>query len=315
MLPSVAAQGSGRGRRPPQAAASRGPQTVPWPMWVLWILLNSYLYSRYSAPARSLLPRGEPVRLRERALEWRSSDGDVELLLPPASQRSAETVWVLSARNAVRSEVVHLHAGFHISLHPVRQTSLVQIIRSAERTGGAVEVKIVSNKKRLTRNTFVVAADSLECLLGQSKCSNVAIIPNKDRPSGPLSEQEGRIGFVHAHGTVSFSTNLTGVMMLAILTGFRDVNQALQLPPPLASPPHCPTWIERKSGWDAVARCIQWSACDDGSSVEAEDSQDVQGSDRPPPAPSSANCARLRCLCTAQPRDAHGCLQTRGCTL
>jgi hypothetical protein len=55
----------------------------------------------------------------------------------------------------------------------------------------------------------VVAADSLECLLGQSKCSNVAIIPNKDRPSGPLSEQEGRIGFVHEHGTVSFSTNLS----------------------------------------------------------------------------------------------------------
>ena len=26
----------------------------------------------------------------------------------------------------------------------------------------------------------------------------------------------------------------TGVMMLAILTGFRDVNQALELPPPLS---------------------------------------------------------------------------------
>jgi len=276
---------------------------------------------------------------------------------------------------------VHLHAGFHISLHPVRQTSLVQIIRSAQRTGGgAVEVKIASNKKRLTRNTFVsrpssfcralcldrlaqrprtvctsrvyaltlcdagarqvVAADSLECLLGQSKCSNVVIIPNKDRPSGPLSEQERRIGFVHEHGTVSFSTNLssfpsppkthhrplladghasrvkllmrcsacahcastcadsgggrgedrTGVMMLAILTGFRDVNQALQLPPPPVSPLHCPTWVERKSGWDAVARCIQWSACDDASADEARDGQDV-----------SRNCARLRCLCTSVP--------------
>eukprot|EP00802_Teleaulax_amphioxeia_P021425 Tamp_21782.p1 GENE.Tamp_21782~~Tamp_21782.p1 ORF type:complete len:306 (+),score=51.51 Tamp_21782:89-1006(+) len=305
MLPSAAAQASGRGRRSRQAAASRGPQTVPWPMWVLWLVLNGYLYWRYSAPARSLLPRGESVRLGERALEWRSPDGDVELLLPPASQRSAETIWVLSARNAVRSEVVHLHAGFHISLHPVRQTSLVQIIRSAERTGGgAVEVKMASNKKRLTRNTFVVAADSLECLLGQSKCSNVAIIPNKDRPSGPLSEQEGRIGFVHEHGTVSFSTNLTGVMMLAILTGFRDVNQALELPPPPASPPPCPTWVARKSGWDAVARCIQWSACDDGSAVEGGDGQDVSGI-----------CARLRCLCTAQPRDVHGCLQTRACTL
>jgi hypothetical protein len=77
----------------------------------------------------------------------------VEMILPPASRRTAETVWVHSVRNAVRSEVVHLHGGFHISLHPVRQTSLVQIIRS--RTGGAVVVKMASNKKRLTRNTFV----------------------------------------------------------------------------------------------------------------------------------------------------------------
>jgi hypothetical protein len=77
----------------------------------------------------------------------------VEMILPPASRRTPETVWVHSARNAVRSEVVHLHGGFHISLHPVRQTSLVQIIRS--RTGGAVVVKMASNKKRLTRNTFV----------------------------------------------------------------------------------------------------------------------------------------------------------------
>ena len=171
MLPSAAAQASGRGRRPPrQAAASRGPQTVPWPMWVLWLVLNCYLYWRYSAPARSLLPRGESVRLGERALEWRSPDGDVELLLPPASQRSAETIWVLSARNAVRSEVVHLHAGFHISLHPVRQTSLVQIIRSAERTGGgAVEVKMASNKKRLTRNTFVSRPPSFHRALAHDR--------------------------------------------------------------------------------------------------------------------------------------------------
>jgi len=80
----------------------------------------------------------------------------------------------------------------------------------------------------------------------------------------------------------------TGVMMLAILTGFRDVNQALELPPPPASPPPCPTWVARKSGWDAVARCIQWSACDDGSAVEGGDGQDVSGI-----------CARLRCLCTS----------------
>ena len=54
----------------------------------------------------------------------------------------------------------------------------------------------------------VVAGDSLECLLGLSQCSNVAIIPNKDRPSGALSEEE-RIGFTHANGIVSFSTNLS----------------------------------------------------------------------------------------------------------
>ena len=65
MLPSAAGRGSSGGRLPKSAA--RGPQTVPWQMWVLWLVLNGYLYWRYNAPARSLLPRGERVRERERA--------------------------------------------------------------------------------------------------------------------------------------------------------------------------------------------------------------------------------------------------------
>ena len=103
-------------------------------------------------------------------------------------------------------------------------------------------------------------------------------------------------------------------MMLAILTGFRDVNQALNLPPPAvaASAPDCGTWVERAGGWDAVARCLQWSSCDDASPGQAEDREAAQASDPetkeerasqasdPTPSPPlSRSCARLRCLCTS----------------
>jgi hypothetical protein len=95
----------------------------------------------------------------------------------------------------------------------------------------------------------------------------------------------------------------TGVMMLAILTGFRDVNQALNLPPPAApaSAPDCDTWVERKRGWDAVARCLQWSACDDASTAQAEDIEAAQAFDPTPSPPLSRSCARLRCICTSVP--------------
>jgi hypothetical protein len=138
------------------APATRGPQTVPWPMWLLWLALNGYLYWRSSAPVRMLLPRGEKVRLGADAVAWRSSDGDVALLLPPAAPQS-EAAWVIAVHNAFRGELVHLHAGFHVSLHPLRRTPLVQITRpvASATSGGVVHVTIKSHKKRLTRNTFV----------------------------------------------------------------------------------------------------------------------------------------------------------------
>lgn len=160
MLPSLMAGGGRAGAGDPRRKGKpepRGPQTVPWQMWVLWLVLNAYLYWRTSAPARSLLPRGDRVRLGEDAVAWKSPGGDVELLLPPAASRLAESAWVLAVHNAFRGELVHLHAGFHLSLHPLRQTPLVQITRQAAgaSAGGAVHVMIKSHKKRLTRNTFV----------------------------------------------------------------------------------------------------------------------------------------------------------------
>ena len=53
----------------------------------------------------------------------------------------------------------------------------------------------------------MIGADNLECLLGQTKCTNVAVIPNRDHP-GTAGQQEERIGFSHADGAVTFSTNL-----------------------------------------------------------------------------------------------------------
>ena len=161
MLPSLMAGGGRAGAGDPARRNGkpepRGPQTVPGPMWVLWLVLNVYLYWRTRAPARSLLPRGDRVRLGEDAVAWKSPGGDVELLLPPAASYSAESAWVLAVHNAFRGELVHLHAGFHLSLHPLRQTPLVQITRQATgaSAGGAVQVKVKSHKKRLTRNTFV----------------------------------------------------------------------------------------------------------------------------------------------------------------
>jgi hypothetical protein len=64
----------------------------------------------------------------------------------------------LSAHNVFRGELVRLHAGFHLALHPLRQSPLVQIIRSPRTEDtNAVQVKIASHKKRLTRNTFVMS--------------------------------------------------------------------------------------------------------------------------------------------------------------
>jgi hypothetical protein len=153
MLPSTVSKGV-RSAVPRQKAevAPRGPQTVPCSAWIVWLVLNTYLYFRSTAPDRSLLPIGENIRLGKEAIAWKSPDGAVELVMP--ASRSAETARVLCAHNAFRGELVHLHAGFHLSLHPLRQTPLVQITRSP-RASSAVQVKMATRKTRLTRNTFV----------------------------------------------------------------------------------------------------------------------------------------------------------------
>ena len=158
MLPSTAPAGRGAASnvgRMKGEAKLRGPQSVPMHMWILWFALNSYLYWRYNAPSRSLLPRGEKIRLGEDTVVWQSPNREVELVLTPAAHLSNEYVWVLSAWNAFRGELVHQHAGVHLSLHPLRQMPLVQITRTGSSLGGPVHVKIATNKKRLTRNTFV----------------------------------------------------------------------------------------------------------------------------------------------------------------
>jgi hypothetical protein len=41
----------------------RGPETVPYHMWVLWLVINGYLAYRVWMPAKSLMPSGERVEL------------------------------------------------------------------------------------------------------------------------------------------------------------------------------------------------------------------------------------------------------------
>lgn len=171
MLPAGRAASGRRGA----SAQARGPQTVPWQMWFVWLVLNSFLYWRWNAPARSLLPLGEKVRLGQDAFVWRSPDGEAQLMFPAAVRRTAETAWVLSAHNAFRGELVHVHSGFRISLHPLRQAPLVQITRSS-RAEGPVQVKINTNKRRLTRNTFVRIPSLQPCVgLSVSLCLSRAV--------------------------------------------------------------------------------------------------------------------------------------------
>lgn len=183
MLASAAAAGrAGAARR--KGVEPRGPQTVPCYMWVVWVVLNSALYWRYTAPARPLLPLGEKLRLGDDAVMWRSPDRDVELVLAPGTRRmagvsgvSGETAWVLSVHNAFRSELVQLHAGFHISLHPLRQSALVQISRSSL-VPSATHVKIATNKKRLTRNTFVsnIIRNEYRGVTNERECKNEELV-------------------------------------------------------------------------------------------------------------------------------------------
>ena len=74
----------------------------------------------------------------------------------------------------------------------------------------------------------MIAADSLECLLGQATCANVAVIPSKGHAGDALTQQEDRIGYTHADGTVTFSTNLSvpGHHPSCIFDAVRDGLQA-----------------------------------------------------------------------------------------
>ena len=42
---------------------ARGPESVPWHMWLLWFGINGYLAYRVWAPAKAMMPAGEHVEL------------------------------------------------------------------------------------------------------------------------------------------------------------------------------------------------------------------------------------------------------------
>ena len=86
------------------------------------------------------------------------------------------------------------------------------------------------------------------------------------------------------------------MFFLAILTGFRDVNQDLALDSTVSTdqPPDCETWAWRQAGWDSLARCVQWGGCDDAQVRVAGDSKaDTTGL----ASSTASKCRRLRCLC------------------
>mmetsp|Transcript_30245 Transcript_30245/g.44179 ORF Transcript_30245/g.44179 Transcript_30245/m.44179 type:complete len:330 (+) Transcript_30245:151-1140(+) len=321
MLPPVGQGGGGR-RKGAEAHVYYGPQAVGWHMWLVWIALNSVLYWRYTSPARSLLPLGEKVRLGDDVVVWRSTDANVKVVVPRRADDSAESVWLLTAHNVLHTELVHVEAGYHVSLHPLRLSPLVQITRSS-RVAGAVQVRISTHKKRLTTNTFVIVADNVECFLPRSPCANLAVIANKQSPwPGGLDTHEDQ-GFEHADGAVSFATNLTGVMFLAILTGFRDLNQGVGADSDspadrLVAPTHCGTWVNIDQGWKRLARCVEWAACDldqpspNPGPLSEQAGQGGKGGTHQPTVPDA--CRRARCLCLSEPGDERGCLRTQGCT-
>lgn len=74
-------------------------------------------------------------------------------------------------------------------------------------------------------------------------------------------------GFWHRKGRVEFATNQTGVFFLAILTGFRDVNQPKSAVPNDMvledSSQDCDSWAKRSRGWDRGVACVMWFGCDD----------------------------------------------------
>jgi len=200
MLPPVGQGGGGR-RKGAEAHEYYGPQAVGWHMWLVWIALNSVLYWRYTSPARSLLPLGEKVRLGDDVVVWRSTDANVKVVVPRRADDSAESVWLLTAHNVLHTELVHVEAGYHVSLHPLRLSPLVQITRSS-RVAGAVQVRISTHKKRLTTNTFVSPPPLWPGCTGATsrgshvqKCSHSGLLhQRRSHASGLLGGISGDVG-------------------------------------------------------------------------------------------------------------------------
>jgi len=102
----------------------------------------------------------------------------------------------------------------------------------------------------------------------------------------------------------------TGVMFLAILTGFRDLNQGVgaDIDSPadrLVAPTHCGTWVNIDQGWKRLARCVEWAACDldqpspNPGPLSEQAGQGGKGGTHQPTVPDA--CRRARCLCLSSP--------------
>mmetsp|Transcript_63477 Transcript_63477/g.149421 ORF Transcript_63477/g.149421 Transcript_63477/m.149421 type:complete len:292 (+) Transcript_63477:226-1101(+) len=283
--------------QPAARSLKRGPETVPGYMWVVWFIVNSYLAWRLFSEGRPLLPAGEKIYLDSKPKTWK--DSDLELTLPPAESRG-DAVFVHHVRDVFRSEIEQAVDGYHISLHPLRQMPLLQLRRSGG-SSGAVRVKMSVNKPRLTRNTFVVAADSLDCLVGHAgPCEDLSVVVNQNilDEAGAAPQAAEPRGFLHRSGYVEFETNLTGVFLLAIATGFRDVERDIA-PAALAQyrgEGGCRTWAAERRGWERMLGCIRWFGCDASA-----------------PSANNATCNALRCLCTSLPGDEGGCEASSCC--
>jgi len=239
------------------------------------------------------MPKGDTIVLDDSHKTWKKEG--VELILPPATY-GGESIQVSAVKDVFRSEITQIDRGYYLSLHPLRHLPLIQIQRPSTDARAELRVRMDIKKPRLTRNTFIVNADSLECLVGREECRDVSFMTSHEVVVESQYREQAD-GFWHRKGRVEFATNQTGVFFLAILTGFRDVNQPSSATPDEVAPTdgsvNCEVWASTPKKWDRSVACVQWAACDDSKK--------------------NSSCVSLRCNCLSLAGDVAGCQRTRCC--